>query len=189
MERDRIELARMAAEKNAVSMGEILAKQTVEIQNSQELAKELTAIKAALDAAQQERDHMSADLEKATALNAETIALKEALAAKESDCQSQLDKMLAKMAEREEKVNDLESATNQVKVLQAELAKLQGADNATLEQALAKAAEFEVNVKAEQQKAAQYQQALKDSEGAVAMLATKVKEVDTAYAGALNRID
>ncbi|MCB1100005.1 MAG: OmpA family protein [Verrucomicrobiae bacterium] len=189
MERDRIDLARIAAEKNAASMGEIMAKQSVQIQNSQELANELSAMKAALDAANQERDQLSADLEKATVLNAETIALKEALAAKESDCQSQMEELLAKMAEREEKVHDLESATNQVRVLQAELAKLQGADNATLEQALARAAEFEANVKAEQLKAAQYQEALKESEGAVAMLATKVKEVDTAYAGALSRID
>lgn len=188
MERDRIDVARMAAEKNAVAMGEVLAKQTVEIEQSKQLAEDFKAMKTALDKATAQRDQLAKELDEATLLTSETIALKEKLAEQESACQSQLEMVLAKMAEREKQVNDLESASTQVQVLQAELAKLKGAGSEALDQALARASTLESRAAAEKQKADQYQRALKESEGAVAKLATKVKDVDKAYSGALSRI-
>ncbi|MGK0185022.1 MAG: outer membrane protein OmpA-like peptidoglycan-associated protein [Verrucomicrobiales bacterium] len=188
MERDRIDVARLAAEKNALAMGELLAKQSEEIETSKKLAEELVAMKGELEEATMQRDYLAIELDKATLLNSETIALKEKLVNQESACQNQLEMVLAKMAEREKQVNELESASNDVKVLHAELAKLKGEGNAALHKALAEAASFQSKVADEKQKAIQYQQALEESEGAVANLAGKVKSVDTAYSGALTRI-
>ena len=189
VERDRVSLARQAAEKNAVAMGEILAKQSAEIESSRELAAEFVTMKAALDKANIEKEKLAAELENVSTFSTEAIALKESLATKELDCRDRLEQVLGKVAEREKKIAELEAVAKQAKVLQAELEKLKGADNRALEEALARAVEFESKAKAEQQKAAQYQFALKDSEAAVEMLAAKVREVDSVYGGALKRIE
>lgn len=188
VERDRVDLARQAAEKNAIAMGEILAQQSSEIESSRMLAREFQAMQTELDQVTQEREQLAKELEQAQELNPETIALKEALAEKESACSDQMEKLLGKIAERERQVAELEAVASRAGVLEAELEKLKGADHASIEDALARAAESESKARTEQQKAEQYQRALSDSEAAVQTLASKVQEVDAAHGAALERI-
>ena len=188
VERDQLDVARRAAEKNAIAMGEVLARQASEIDSSRKLAAEFERLKNQLDQATAERDRLTAELEAATELNVETVALKEALAKKELACNQQLEEMLAKAAEREEKLTELEELASRAKGFELELKKLKGEDRGNLQQALKRAEQAEIKLDTEQQKARQYELALKESEDAVAMLAQKMRETDSAYNGALKRI-
>jgi outer membrane protein OmpA-like peptidoglycan-associated protein/DNA repair exonuclease SbcCD ATPase subunit len=186
--RTQVNAARIAAEKNAAAMGKILAEQAKEIDASRELAKDFKLLQASLNESNAERDQMAAQLEEAAKLNQNTQALKEELAAKETECQQKLASVLNTAAESDQKLAALQVTANQTKKYRAELDRFKNNRDGSLDEAIERAAFAGKAAIDEKLKAEMYQKALNDSEASVELLARKVREVDVAYKGALGRI-
>lgn len=186
--REEVNIARVAAEKNAAAMGNVLAEQAKEIEASRKLADQFNTLRASLKEANTERDLMAAKLEEAAELNQNTLALKEQLAVKETECQQKLTSVLDAAAESDKKLAELRLTANQAKKYRAELDLLKNNNDASLDEAIVRATSAEKAAADEKVKAEMYQKALKDSEASVELLAKKVREVDVAYNGALSRI-